>query len=94
METTEYIEYCEDEVKREIKQDHHDLEIFQSRNSEYFEEDVKEDIVDEKKQDSIMVQNNICNICSKCYKSKRNLKTHIESIHEKVKYPGNLCEYK
>ena len=64
MEITEYIEYCEDEVKREIKQEHHDLEIFQSRNSEYFEEDVKGDIVDEKNQDSIMVQNNKCNICS------------------------------
>ena len=81
METTEYIEYCEDEVKREIKQEHHDLEIFQSRNSEYFEEDVKEDIVDEKNQHSIMVQNNICDICSKSYKSKiilNNSEIHIK----------------
>ena len=38
METTEYIEYC-DEVKMEIKPEDNDLEVFQGRKySEYFEE--------------------------------------------------------
>ena len=49
METAEYIEYCQDEIKMEIKQEDDDLELSQNRkHSEYFEEDVKEDIVDEK----------------------------------------------
>ena len=41
METKEYIEYCEDEVKMEMKPEDDDLEISQNRKySEYFEEDV------------------------------------------------------
>ena len=61
MEITEYIEYCEDEVKREIKQEDHNLKNFQKRSSEYLEEDVKENIVDEKNHDSKMVQDINCN---------------------------------
>ena len=41
METKEYVEYCEDEVKREIKSEDNDLDLSQKRkSSDYFEEDV------------------------------------------------------
>ena len=41
MTTSEYIEYCEDDVKMEIKPKDDDVELFQSRKyPEYFEEDL------------------------------------------------------
>ena len=50
MKTTgKFIEYCEEAVKMEIQPEDSDMESFQKRqNFEYFEEDVKEEIVDEK----------------------------------------------
>ena len=66
METLEYIEYFENEVKMEIKSEDDDLELFQNRkHSEYFEEDVKEEIVDEKNPDSNFVKH-VCDICNVC----------------------------
>ena len=38
MNTTEYIEYCEDDIKIEIKPEDDDLELSENRKySEYFE---------------------------------------------------------
>ena len=63
MGTTEYIEYCEDEVKMEIKSEDDYMELSQNRKySEYFEEDVKEEIVDEKNPPSNLVKH-VCDIC-------------------------------
>ena len=56
--------------------------------AEYFEEDVKENIVDEEKV------KHPCNQCEHKASTKRHLKIHIESVHEKIKYSCNLCEYK
>ena len=33
---------------------------------------------------------NVCNVNTRL----RNLKSHIRTLLEKVKYPGNQCEYK
>ena len=89
MATAEYIEYCEDNIKMEIKQEDDDLELSKNRkHSEYFEEDVKEENVDEKNPHSILVKYK-CDICSKSYKSKRYLTKHIQSEHK-----ANQCEYK
>ena len=93
METAEYIEYCEDEIKMEIKSEDDYLELSQNRKySEYFEEDVKEEIVDEKNPVSILVKYK-CDICSKSYKSKRTLTRHIQSVHKGLKYPCDQCVY-
>ena len=82
MDTSEYLEYFEDELKMEIKSEDDDLELSQIRkHSEYFEEDVKEEIVDEMKPDSNLV-NNVCDICYKSYKYKRGLTNHIQSVHK------------
>ena len=89
---SEYIEYCEDEVKMEIKSEVEDLEPSQNKNStEYFEENGKENTVDEKNPNTNLVTYT-CDICSKTYKFKRILKRHIASVHEKVKYPCNQCD--
>ena len=80
MATAEYIEYCEDNNKMEIKQEDDDLELSKNRkHSEYFEEDVKEENVDEKNPHSILVKYK-CDICSKSYKAKPDLTQHIQSI--------------
>ena len=53
METLEYTEYIEDEVEMKIKSEKDDLECSQNiKQSEYFEEDVKEEIVDVKNPES------------------------------------------
>ena len=84
FQMTEYIEYCEDEIKMEIKSEDDDFELSQTRKySEYFEEDVKEEIIDEKNPDSILVKYK-CDICSKSYKSKSNLTQHIQSSQASV----------
>ena len=94
MATSEYIEYCDDDVKMEIKSEIQDEELFHNRKyAEYFEEDVKEEIVDKKNSHSKVVTST-CNICSKSFKSNRNLSQHIQSVHKGLKYPCNLCEYK
>ena len=95
MKTTgEYIEYCEDEVKMEIKREDNDLELSQNRkNLEYFEEDVKEEVVDDQNPNSTL-KKRTCDICSKSYKTQGHLKAHIKSVHEKLKHPCNLCEHK
>ena len=91
METSEYIEYCEEELKIEIKPEDNDLLLSESRKYyEYFEEDVKEEIDDEKNLDSCLLKH-MCDICSKCYVFKSSLKIHIQSVHQKVKYPCNHC---
>ena len=87
METTEY-----------IKPDDDDKELSRTRKySEYFVEDVREEIVDEKEPQSNLVKHK-CDICGKSYKSKNiltsHLKTHIESVNKKVKYLCHLCDYK
>ena len=93
METLEYIEYFENEVKMEIKSEDDDLELFQNRkHSEYFEEDVKEEIVDEKNPDSILVKHE-CDICYKSYKYRVSLTKHIQSVHKGLKYPCTQCTY-
>ena len=93
MDTTEYIEYREDKVKTEIKAEDDDLELSQYRKyGEYFEEDVKEEIVDKKNPHSNLVKH-VCDICSKSYKSKRNLTQHIQSVHKGLKYPCDQCVY-
>ena len=86
METGEYIEYFENEVKMEIKSEDDDLELFQNRkHSEYFEEDVKEEIVDEKNPVFNLVKN-VCDICNKSYKYKVSLAKHIQSVHKGLMY--------
>ena len=91
MATNEYIEYCEDEVKMEIKSEDDDMELSPNRKySEYFE--VKEEIVNEKNPQSKLV-NHVCDICSKSYKSKGNLTQHIQSVHKGLKFPCDQCVY-
>ena len=51
--------------------------------NEYFEEDSKKDIVLREEE-----------VFEYEASRKSTLKKHIESVHEKVKYPCNLCEYK
>ena len=52
MVSTEYIEYCEEESKTEIKPEDDENELSRNRKfSEYFEEDVKEEIKDEVKME-------------------------------------------
>ena len=93
METKEYIEYFEDELKIEIKPEDDDFELSQNRKySEYFEEDVKEEIVEENNLDTILVKH-VCNICSKSYKTKGNLAQHIKSVHKGLKYPCDQCQH-
>ena len=92
MMTSEYIEYFEDEVKLEIKSEVENLELSQNRKSaEYFEEDVKEENVDN--LHSILFTYS-CDICSKSYNSKGNLRQHLKSAHQGMKYPCNQCEFK
>ena len=68
MEATEYIEYCEDEVKMEVKSEDDDLELFQNtKYAEYFEEDLKEETVDKKSPQSNLRKHNYM------YKSKSHL---------------------
>ena len=75
----------------EIKPEDDDLKLSPERNySEYFEEDVKEEILDEKNPDSDWL---ICDICSTGYKSKRNLNQHIQSAHKGLKFPCDQCVY-
>ena len=94
METTEYIEYCEDEIKTEIKPGVDDKKLSQKINySEYFKEDVKEEIEDEMEPQSNLVKH-LCDICSKTYKSKDTLKEHMQSVHRGQKYPCDQCVYK
>ena len=77
----------------EIKSEDDDLELSTDRKySEYFEEDVKEDIVDEKNPHSILLKYK-CDICSKSYKSKSHLTQHIQSLHKGLKYPCDQCVY-
>ena len=93
MMTSEYIEYCEDEVKMEIKSEVEDLELSQNRiSAEFSEEDVKEEIVDEMNPHTNLVTY-MCDICSKSCKSKTNLTQHIQSVHKGLKYLCNHCEY-
>ena len=35
-----------------------------------------------------------CELCGKYFKSKGNLRTHIESVHESSKHPCDMCVYK
>ena len=77
----------------EIKPEDDGFDLSPNRKySEYFEEDVKEEIVDEKNPDTILVKH-LCNICSKNYKSKRTLTLHIQSVHKGLKYPCDQCVY-
>ena len=92
--TGEYIENCEDDVKMEVKSEDDDLKLSPYRKySEYFEEDVKDKIVDEKNPDTIQLRHE-CKICSKSYKSKGYLAQHTKSVHKGLKFPCNQCEYK
>ena len=85
MATSELIQFCDDDVKLEIKSEIQDKELFHKRKyAEYFEEDVKEEIVDEKNSHADLVTY-MCDICSKTNKSKRILKSHIQKVHEKIK---------
>ena len=59
-----------------------------TENGEYFEEDEKLAI-----DDKTHFVKYLCKFCDKYFKSK-HLKTHIKSVHEQIKYPCNLCEYK
>ena len=34
-----------------------------------------------------------CELCGKYFKSKVNLRTHIESVHESSKHPCDMCVY-
>ena len=98
METLEYFEEnvkeeLQDEIKMEIKAADENTKLSQKRKySEYFEEDVKEEVVDEKEPQSNLVRH-LCDICSKSYKSKGALAKHIQSLHEKVKYPCDQCQH-
>ena len=61
-----------------IKSEVEGFELSENRKyAEYFEGDIKEEIVDEKNSHAKSVTY-MCDICSKTYKSKRILKTHIE----------------
>ena len=83
--TPEYIEYCEDEVKMEIKSEIEGLELSENRKyAEYFEEDLKEEVIDEQNTHANLVTY-MCDICSKTNKSKRILKSHIQKVYEKIK---------
>ena len=49
MTTSEYLEYCEDDFKIQIKLELKDLQFSKKKQyADYFEKDVKEEIVDEK----------------------------------------------
>ena len=85
MMTSEYIEYCGDDFKMEIKSEVEGFELSENRKyAEYFEGDIKEEIVDEKNSHAKSVTY-MCDICSKTNKSKRILKSHIQKVHEKIK---------
>ena len=93
MTTSEYIEYCEEEVKMVSKSEDDDFEFFQTRNfPEYFEEDLKEEIEDENYPDTKLIRHT-CDICIKSYASARSLTNHIQSLHKGRKYPCDLCTY-
>ena len=86
MMTSEYIEYCGDDFKMEIKSEVEGFELSENRKyAEYFEEDIKEEtVVEENPHTNLMKYT--CNICRKSYISKGNLKIHI-----KVSKMGSKC---
>ena len=102
MEFKEYIEYMEEDDKRNMKlKRENGKEYFEedttikseiSAYNEYFEEDIKTEHKEEIARYDLV--NNSCDICQKHYKTKRNLVNHIQSAHKGIKYPCNLCEYK
>ena len=61
-------------------------------DNEYFEEDIKTENDEEKKQKSNFMSH-VCNICHKVYKSKSSLSTHIKSVHKGIEYKCDQCEY-
>ena len=68
-----------------MNKDDENIQLSKKRKySEYFEEGVKEEIVEEKEHQSNLVKH-ICNICSKSYKSKGALTQHIQSVHKRQK---------
>ena len=77
----------------EVKAEDDKLELSETtKYAEYFEEDVKEEIIDEKNSQSNF-EKRMCDICSKSYKSKGNLTQHIQSVHKGLKYPCDQCVY-
>ena len=84
-------EYFEEDDKKNIKLKTEN-EQESSEYNEYIEEDVKTENKEEIGRSDLL--NNLCDICMKQYKSKRNLLKHIQSVHKGIKYPCNQCEYK
>ena len=61
-------------------------------NGENFEVDIKLEV----KKEDIKTEsntNNSCNICKRTYKTKTVLEQHVQSVHEKIKYPCIQCDH-
>ena len=73
--------------------------------AEYFEEDdTKGNVFKEEPTDIDDIKSNLCHrmsvherlsckICDYQASSQRNLKKHIQSVHEKIKYSCDLCDH-
>ena len=75
MENREFIEYCEEDTKFELKPIKDQL--LGNFTREYFEEDIKTEIVEEKFLKPIK---NFCKICRKEYKTKGTLATRSKVL--------------
>ena len=92
MATSENIKYCKEEIKVEMKSEVEGLQLYRNRKyAEYFEEDVSNEIVDEKNPQTNLVTYT-CDICSKSYKSNKSLTQHIQSVHRRLKFPCIQCD--
>ena len=58
---------------------------------EHFENEIPVLQNEEENSDNV-VHKFKCSICSKAFKLKRYLKSHIQSVHEKKTYPCSQCD--
>ena len=79
----------------ETYQHHENFENFESIQSNNYGSYKKEHI-EENAESNIGTHRNeigqyLCNICKKHFGNTQNLKRHIKSVHEGIKYPCDLC---
>ena len=75
--------------------------VDETPNHNYTLEKKEEQVLDDSKNRSITKEENTvqgkslnCKQCEKVFRAESSLKKHIESIHDKIKYDCNRCDYK